>query len=127
MDWVDKTNLPSSIAQGFRWYPKAIYNEVMNLEKSGDLKAFLDRLKETLEVGPKDFAWGYEYMGRSYFLMGNIKEGKKYAQRAVEMDDYCTLAHLLLQSIYLNEGDTTAALQEESKILLHNPEVINLR
>ena len=59
--------------------------------------------------------------------MGNIKEGKKYAQRAVETDDYCTLAHLLLQSIYLNEGDTTAALQEESKILLHNPEVIKLR
>ncbi len=104
-----------------------LYIEVINLEKRGDLQAALDRLKEILEVGPKDFAWAYEYMGRCYFLMGNIKEGKKYAQRAIEIDDYCTIAHSLLQVVYFDEGDTTAALQEQGKILLHNPGVIKLR
>ena len=101
-----------------------LYNEAINSERKGDLQTCMDRLEEILEVGPKDFARPYEYMGRCHFLMGNIKEGKKYAQKAVEMDDYCTMAHFLLHEIYVKEGDTTAALQEKEKILLHNPEMV---
>jgi arabinofuranosyltransferase len=104
-----------------------LYNEVINLEKKGDLQACLDRLKEILEVGPKDFAWAYEYISRCNFIMGNIEQGKKYAQKAVEMDDYCTMAHLLLRATYLKEGDTTAATQEMNKVLLHNPEMLERR
>jgi arabinofuranosyltransferase len=104
-----------------------LYNEAINLEYKGDLQACLDRLKEILEVGPKDFARAHEYMGRCHFLMGNIEQAKKYTQKAVEMDDYCTMAHILLYEIYLKEGDTTAALQEKDKILLHNPEMYQRR
>ena len=104
-----------------------LYNEAINLNKRRDLQACLDRLKEILEVGPKDFARAYEHIGRCHFLMGNIEEGKKHAQKAVEMDDYCTMAHVLLHQIYLGEGDTAAALQEKDKILLHNPELVEPR
>ena len=104
-----------------------LYNEVINLEKKGDLQVCLDRLKEILEVGPKDFAWAYEYISKCNFTMGNIEQAKEYAQKAVEMDDYCTMAHLLLFEIYLKEGDTTSALQEKDKIFLHNPEMLERR
>jgi tetratricopeptide (TPR) repeat protein len=104
-----------------------LYNEAINLQNTGDLKACLDRLKEILEVGPKDFARVYEYIGHCNFLMGNKKECKKYAQKAIEMDDYSTLAHMLLCTIYLQEGDTTAATQENDKIRLHNPEMLELK
>ncbi|MCK4496433.1 MAG: hypothetical protein KAU91_08795, partial [Candidatus Aminicenantes bacterium] len=104
-----------------------LYNEAINLNKRRDLQACLDRLKEILEVGPKDFARAYEHIGRCHFLMGNIEEGKKHAQKAVQMDDYCTMAHVLLHQIYLGEGDTTAALQEKDKIFLHNPEMLERR
>ena len=101
-----------------------LYNEAVNLEYKGDFQACLDRLKEILEVGPKDFARAYEYIGRCHFMMRNIEQAKKFAQKAIEMDDYCTMAHLFLYQIYLEEGDTTAALQEKEKILLHNPEMV---
>jgi arabinofuranosyltransferase len=104
-----------------------LYNEVINLERKGDLQACLDRLNEILEIGPQDFAWAYEYMGKCNLKMGNIKQAKEYAQKAVGLDDYCTMAHMLLNEIYLREGDTTAALQERSRVLLHNPEMVGLR
>lgn len=104
-----------------------LYNEAVNLEYRGDFQACLDRLKEILEVGPKDFAWAYEYIGKCNLMMGNIEQAKEYAQKAVEMDDYCTMAHILLHEIYLREGDTTSALQEKDKILLHNPEMLERR
>lgn len=104
-----------------------LYNEAINSEKKGDLQACLDRLKEILEVGPKDFAWAYEYMSKCHFQMGNTKEGKKYAQKAVQMDDYCTMAHMVLHKIYLEEGDTASALQEKEKVFLHNPEMLERR
>lgn len=104
-----------------------LYNEVINLEKKSDLQACLDRLKKILEVGPKNFAWAYEYISKCNFMMGNIEQAKEYAQKAVEMDDYCTLAHMVLHEIYLKEGDTTAALQERNKVFLHNPEMIGLK
>lgn len=104
-----------------------LYNEVINLQGKRDLQACLDRLEEILEVGPKDFAWAYEQLGKCYFLLGNTEAGKKYAQKAIEIDDYCTTAHMLLHEIYLIEGDTTAAIQEKDKILLHNPEMLERR
>jgi len=104
-----------------------LFNEAINLEHQGDLRACLDKLNEILEVGPKDFVWAYEYIGRCNFMMGNVEECKKYAQKAVEMDDYCTMAHILLNEIYLREGDTTAAFQETKKISLHNPEMLESR
>jgi tetratricopeptide (TPR) repeat protein len=104
-----------------------LYNEAINLEHRGDLGTGLDKLKEILEVGPKDFVRVYEEISRCNFLMGNTEECKKYAQKAVEMDDYCTMAHILLHGIYLNDGDTTKALQEQEKIFLHNPEMLESR
>jgi lipopolysaccharide biosynthesis regulator YciM len=59
--------------------------------------------------------------------MENTEECKKYAQKAVEMDDYCTIAHVFLHEIYLKEGDTTAAFRETKKISLYNPEMLGLR
>jgi hypothetical protein len=104
-----------------------LYNEAINLEYKPDLHGCLDRLKEILKVGPPDFAQAYESISRCNFLMGNIEECKKYAQKAVEMDDYCTMAHVLLHEIYLKEKDTTKALQEQEKIFLHNPEMLELK
>jgi hypothetical protein len=101
-----------------------LYNEAINLEYKPDLQGSLDRLKEILEVGPKDFTQAYESISRCNFLMGNIEESKKYAQKAVEMDDYCIMAHILLNEIYLKEGDTTEALREREKVFLHNPEML---
>jgi tetratricopeptide (TPR) repeat protein len=104
-----------------------LYNEAINLQHQNDLRTCLDKLKEILEVGPKDFARVYEEISRCNFLMGNTEECKKYAQKAVEMDDYCTMAHILLHEIYLREKDTTEALQEREKILSHNPEMLESR
>jgi hypothetical protein len=101
-----------------------LYNEAINLEYKPDFQGCLDRLKEILEVGPKDFTQVYESISRCNFFMGNIEECKKYAQKAVEMDDYCTMAHILLNEIYLKEGDTTEALREREKVFLHNPEML---
>ena len=104
-----------------------LYNEAINLEFQRDLYGCLNRLNEILEVGPKDFAWVYDYIAKCHFRLKNMEEAKRYAQKAVEMDDYCTMAHLLLHQIYLAEGDTTAALQESNKVLSHNPEMVELR
>jgi hypothetical protein len=104
-----------------------LYNEAINLQHQNDLRTCLDKLKEILEVGPKDFARVYEEISRCNFLMGNTEECKKYAQKAVEMDDYCTMAHILLHEIYLKEKDTTEALQEREKIFSHNPEMLESR
>ena len=104
-----------------------LYNEVINLETKGDIPACLDRLKQILEVGPKDFARAYEYLGRCNLMLGNVEPAKEYVQKAIEMDDYCTIAHLLLYEIYLNQGDTTSALQEKERALLHNPEMAEIK
>jgi tetratricopeptide (TPR) repeat protein len=104
-----------------------LYNQAINLEYQADYKACLNKLEEVLDVGPKDFPAIYEHMSRCHYMTGNFKEAKKYAQMAVEMDDYCTLAHILLHGIYLNEGDSTAAFQEREKILSLNPEAIQRR
>lgn len=104
-----------------------LYNEVINLERRGDLQTCLKKLEEILEVGPADFAQAYEYMGKCNFLLGNTEEGKKYAQKAIQMDDYCTMSHMLLSNVYLREGDTTAALSERNKIRLHNPEMLEVK
>jgi arabinofuranosyltransferase len=101
-----------------------LYNEAINLESKGDLKACLNRLKEILEVGPPDFARIYEYIAKCNFMTGNIDEGKKYAKKAVEMDDYCIMAHMLLHEFYSKQGDSAAALQEKEKIFLYNPEML---
>jgi tetratricopeptide (TPR) repeat protein len=104
-----------------------LYNQVINLERDGDLGACLDTLEEILEVGPKDFAWAYEHIARCKLLMGNHEQAKAYAQKAADMDDYCTMAHILLNEIYLEEADTTSALEERGKVLLHNPEMVEPR
>jgi hypothetical protein len=100
-----------------------LYNEVENLVWDGDLQTCLDKLKEISEIGPKDWARVYEFMSVCYLMMGNMKEGKKHALEAVEMDDYSIMAHMILREIYFVEGDSAAWLQEKEKILLHNPEM----
>jgi hypothetical protein len=104
-----------------------LYSEAIDLHYKPDIQACMDKLKKILEVGPKNFASAYEYIGKCNFIMGNMEQAKKYAQKAVEMDDYCTMAHVLLNNIYFREGDTTGALQEKAKILLHNPEILESR
>ncbi len=104
-----------------------LYNEAINLQSRGNIAASLDTIKKVLEVGPKDFAWAYEFRARCHFLMGDLEQGKKYAQKAVEIDDYCTMAHMVLQEIYLVEGDTTAAIQEKIRALSNNPEIAESR
>lgn len=101
-----------------------LYNEVENLVWNGDLQACLAKLKKISEVGPKEWARVYELMSICHLMMGNLKEGKKYSEKAVEIDDYCIMAHMILRDVHLMEGDTTAWMQEKDKILLHNPEVI---
>jgi arabinofuranosyltransferase len=104
-----------------------LYNEVINLELRGDRSTCLEKLEEILKVGPADFAQAYEYLGKCNFMLGNIEEGKKYAQKAIQMDEYCTMSHALLSNVYLREGDTTAALLERDKIRLYNPELLEVK
>lgn len=104
-----------------------LYNEVINLERRGDLQTCLKKLEEILEVGPADFAQAYEYMGKCNFELGNTEEGKKYAQKAIQLDDYCTMSHILLYDFYLKEGDTTAALSERNKVRLYDPEMLEAK
>ncbi len=104
-----------------------LYNQVINLERDGDIQACLDTLEEILKVGPKDFAWAYEHVARCNMMMGNTGLAKEYAEKAVELDDYCTMAHILLNKVYLEEGDSTSALREKNKVFLHNPEMIQGR
>lgn len=84
----------------------------------------LEKLKETLNVCPEDFARVYELMGRCYYMMGDMEESKRFAQKAIQMDDYSILAHSLLHTICLQEGDTATARREKEKVLLYNPELV---
>jgi hypothetical protein len=104
-----------------------LYNEAINLEGNGDLRGCLNKLEEILEIGPKDFGRIYEYIGKCNLKMGNAEQAKEYAQRAIELDEYCTMAHLVLYEIDLTEGDTTAAVQERDKVFLYNPEMLERR
>jgi len=104
-----------------------LYNEALNFENRVNFQAALNKFMETLEAGPKDFAWVYEAVSRCHYLLGHMKEAKEFAIKAVELDDHCMLAHLALHYIYLKEENTTAALHEKNKILLHNPQVLVMR
>lgn len=99
-----------------------LYNEAVISETRGDLQTCVDKLEEVLEIGPKDFAWAYDFIASCHFRMGNTKKAKEYAQKAIALDDYCIMSHVLLRQVYFMEGDTAAALQEEDKLLLYNPE-----
>jgi len=103
-----------------------LYNEAINLEKQGNLQGCLEKLEEILKVGPKDFGRIYEFISRCKLALGDIEQTKEYAQKAIEMDDYCTMAHMVLHDIYFKERDTTSTLQEQRKIFLHNPEMAEL-
>jgi arabinofuranosyltransferase len=104
-----------------------LYNQALNLENRADFPAALAKFTEALAVSPEDFAWAYEAIGRCHYLLGNMKEAKRFALKAVEIDDYCMLAHLVLHKIYVKEGNTSAALEEKNKILSQNPQVMVMR
>ena len=104
-----------------------LYNQALNFENRADFPAALGKFIEALALSPEDFAWVYEAIGRCHYLLGNTKEAKRFALKAVEIDDYCMLAHLVLHKIYLKEENTTAALEEKNKILSQNPQVLVMR
>ncbi len=103
-----------------------LFNQAMGLESRNLLSLAAEKMEELIAAGPPDFAWAYDKMASLHFLMNDHREAGRFAQRAVQMDDYCVLSHYILYSISLSEGDTASARREHEKILQYNPELLRL-
>ena len=113
-----------------RLFPDArfanLFNQALSLESRGLLSLAIEKTEQIIAAGPDDFAWAHDRMASLHFMMNDYEEAKRFALRAVQMDDYCVLSHYILKGIYLAEGDTAGVRREHNKILRYNPEFLRL-
>ncbi len=103
-----------------------LYNEGVNLSLSRDYSA-IAKFKEAVAVGPEDFAWAYEEIGRCYYNLKDYSNSKIYLKKAIQLDDYCVAAHLLLGDIFILEKEYALALEQYQKAELYNPGILDKR
>jgi len=104
-----------------------VYNEALNLENNHQFLAAAKKFEDLFLVAPPDFSWAYDNMAFLQWQMGDIEEARKYARRAIEMDNYCAMSHFILHRFSMAEGDTLAAQHHRKEILRINPELLNMK
>jgi len=114
-----------------RLFPDArfvnVYNEALNLENSGQFLAAAKKFEDIFPIAPSDFSWAYDHMAFLQWQMGHSEEAIKYAQRAIEMDNYCGMSHFILHELSSIEGDTLTAHHHQKEIRRINPELLYLK
>jgi len=113
-----------------RLFPEAgfvdLFNQATGLESRNLLSLAAEKTEGLIAAGPPDFSWAYDKMASIHFLMNDRREAKRFAQIAVQMDDYCVLSHYILRQIALAAGDSATAKREHEKVLQYNPELLRL-
>jgi tetratricopeptide (TPR) repeat protein len=103
-----------------------LFSQALSLELKGNYQSAAATMQEVIRLGPPDFALAYDQMAYLQYFLGNRDEAKKYASRAIALDEYCLLSHFLLHEISLVEGDNRAAKREELYLVQRNPELLQM-
>ncbi|MBN2542114.1 hypothetical protein JXI42_04550 [bacterium] len=103
------------------------FAQATKCESVGDYKCCINSLQQAIEVGPENFSWGYDYLAKCYYITGDIPTFKKYANKAIEMDDYCIASHLFLYITAMREKNEALYQRERQKVVEYNPEILTVK
>ena len=102
-----------------------LYNQGVNFTKRKEHSSALAKFKEVAALGPEDFAWAYEEIGRSYYNLGDYQNSKIYLKKAMELDDYCVTSHMILGDIFISEKRYQLALEQYLIGERYNPGILD--
>ena len=80
-----------------------------------DPRTSLYHFQKSIGLGPKDFAYPYEFIGKWYEAAQEYDDARKYYERAIEIDDHCLYSRLMLAKMSIRQGDLDRAIDELSK------------
>ncbi|UCE18772.1 MAG: hypothetical protein JSV84_18345 [Gemmatimonadota bacterium] len=93
------------------------YCRGLNNKDANPLKA-VEHFQNAIDLGPRDFSRPYEQAGICYVnYLSDHDKAIEYCTRAVEIDDYCALAHAAVGAISILRGDVTSAQAELQKAI----------
>ena len=93
-------------------YCSGLNNKDSNPEKA------VEQFEKAIELGPKDFGYPYEQIGLCYVnYLSDYEKAFQYCTKAIEIDDYCALAHAALGAVSVSRGDIMNAQKELKKTL----------
>jgi len=93
----------------------------VHLHMRGKDREAIEKLKQLIELGPKDFSLAYELLGRSYFLLKEYAAAERHLKKVIAIDDRTVLSHVYLKAIYENTGRLEEAEAESKKVHLYDP------
>lgn len=80
--------------------------------------------EEAIRLGPTDFGLPHLFLGEVKLRQGDKEAAKLRFSTSTELNDFLTLGHYYLYSMYMEEGDTVKANQRLSKIKEYSPGLI---
>ena len=95
----------------------------MQRDKSKSQEA-LSLYQQTINVAPSNFGIPYEMMGDIYMQNKMKDKGIEDYKKAVELDDYCIMAHYSLYQYYISTKDTAEAQKQIDKIMKYSPDML---
>ena len=102
-----------------------LYNQAMNTshDKSKYGEA-INLYKQALEIAPGNFGAPYEMIGNLFMQTKNNDKAFENYKKAVEIDDFCVMAHYYLSQLYLQKGDTAEAKLNMGKVQKYSPDLL---
>lgn len=82
----------------------------MGFQSENNPQKSIEHFQKSIELGPKDFAYPFEFIGRWYDAKTQYDEAMKFYQKALEIDEHCIYSRLMLGKGYLQKKDPMSAL-----------------
>jgi len=98
-----------------------LFYESVHLRMRGKDQKAIEKMKQVILVGPKDFALPYELIGAYYMQLRDYFAAETYLKRAINMDDWSVMAHVYLAIIYKSTGRLQEFEAERRKVFLYDP------
>jgi tetratricopeptide (TPR) repeat protein len=101
-----------------------LYNAGINLSMAGKYDSAIAALRRCCAVAPADFAYAYEWLGRTYLKMERSDSAEAALRQAVATDDWCVYGHLALGRILAARQSHDSAAKEFGAVVALAPDYI---
>lgn len=102
-----------------------LYNQAMNTQRDkSKTQEAITLFEQAASQGPSGWGTPYQMIGDIYMQQKNGPKALENYKKAVELDDYSVLAHYGLYQFYMQNKDTSAAMNSIEKIRKYTPELL---
>lgn len=101
-----------------------LYNAGINFVWAARYDSAITAFRRCCAVAPNDFAYAYEWLGRTYLKLEQYDSAEFYLRHALAIDDWCVNGHLAMGKVLAHAQSYDSAAEEFRAVVAYAPDYI---